>query len=357
MKNNEILFSALPKASTLEERITAIQLIISKIDFSGLISPQDKVAVKIHVGEINNTTHISADMLPPVINAIKYEKAYPFLTETSTLYPGLRSNAIGHLKLAFEHGFTYERTGAPFVMADGLMGNSEAEVQIPGKLYKSVKIAKDAVLADAFVILSHPTGHIVSGLGACLKNLGMGLCSRKGKLQQHSSVKPSVISDKCTFCEECIKWCPEDCIVQNDGKAFIVTEDCIGCGECLAVCKFGAVSFNYAIESVEIQKRIAEYALGAVINKKEKCLYINVLTDMTTECDCMNILQKPVIPDIGILASFDPVAIDQATLDITRKRNGKDLGEISKPNLNPNIQLEHAELIGLGSRKYILKEV
>lgn len=357
VKNNEVLFVPLPGNSKLEQRIAALNKLADYIKFSDFISPKDKVAVKVHVGEVDNTTHISADLMLPVVKKVKAEEAYPFLTETSTLYPGPRSNAIGHLNLAYKHGFTPERTGAPFIMADGLMGNNEVKVEIPGKLYKSVNIAKDAVLADAFVIFSHPTGHIVSGLGACLKNLGMGLSTRKGKLKQHSSVKPSIVTDKCTFCQECMKWCPEDCIIEKDGKAYIESEKCIGCGECISVCKFGAVKFNYAIESVEIQKRIAEYAMGSVMNKRDKCLFINVLTDMTTECDCMGGNQKPVVPDVGILASYDPVAIDRATLDLTRKMNGKDLGEISKPNLNPFIQLEHAELIGLGSQKYILKEV
>ena len=357
MEQNTILYVKLQGKSTNADRIFAMEKILSNIELTKVISKKDKVAVKTHVGELNNTTHISPDLIKTVISKIKEIDANPFLTETSTLYTGQRSDAITHIQHAYKHGFTYQKVGAPFIMADGLLGNAEIEVEIPGILYKKVNIARDAVLADAMVILSHPTGHIVAGFGAAIKNLGMGLCSKKGKLQQHSSIKPFIKEDQCTFCGKCITWCPELAIVEKNQKAFIIEEKCVGCGECLSICKFGAVRFNWGIQSVELQKRMAEYALGAFQNKKEKSVFINVLADMTRECDCMNIRQKPVIPDIGILASCDPVAIDQATLDLTRKRNGKDIGRISFENLNPEIQLEHAEKIGLGSRKYKLIEI
>ncbi len=357
MKQNTIFFVKLPGKSTLIERTRAMQKILDHIEFKKIIAPKDKVAIKTHVGEVNNTTHISPDLIKIVVSKIKEIDANPFLTETSTLYLGQRSDAITHILHAYKHGFTYQKVGAPFIMADGLLGNAEIEVEIPGILYKKVNIARDAVLADAMVILSHPTGHLGAGFGATIKNLGMGLCSKKGKLQQHSSIKPYIKEDKCTFCGKCMIWCPELAIVEKNKKAFIIENKCIGCGECISICQFDAVRFNWGIESVELQKGMAEYALGVFQNKKEKSIFINVLTDMTKQCDCMNITQKPIIPDIGILVSTDPVAIDQATLDLTRMRNGKDIGRISFENLNPEIQLEHAEKIGLGSRKYLLKTI
>ncbi|MCK4653240.1 MAG: DUF362 domain-containing protein [Candidatus Cloacimonetes bacterium] len=357
MNKNHVCFAELPAHSDIKERYTALKKILQYLKLGKIIKQKDKVAVKTHVGDVNNTTHISPELIKLVVSKIKEFKAHPFLIETSTLYSGPRSNAIGHINLAYEHGFTYEKVGAPFIMADGLLGNAEIEVKIPGILYKSVNIARDAVLTDVLVVLSHPTGHIVTGFGACIKNLGMGLCSKKGKLQQHSSIKPSIKKKTCTFCKQCIIWCPVQAIIEKDGKAFIIEEKCIGCGECLSICKFNAVKFNWGVQSEDLQKRMAEYALGAYQNKIGKSFFINVLTDMTKECDCMNITQKPIIPDIGILASFDPVAIDQATLDLTRERNGKDIGRISYEKLNPNIQLEHAEKIGLGSRKYKLIKI
>ena len=354
MVPEKVFFVNLPGKSNLQERKAAMKSLLSQIDFKKILNIKDKVCVKTHVGEVKNTTYISPELIELVISKIKEYETYPFLIETTTLYYGPRQNAIGHLNLAYQHGFTYDKVGAPFIIADGLLGNAEIEISIPGEIYKKVSIARDAVFSDAFVIISHPTGHIVTGFGACLKNLGMGLCSKKGKLQQHSSIKPSVKNKNCTFCKECIKWCPEKAIIEQDNYAFILEEKCIGCGECLSVCKFNAVKFNFGIGSKELQKRIAEYAYGAIINKKNKCVFINVLTDMTTQCDCMDITQTPVIQDIGILTSFDPVAIDQATLDLTKKYNQKDLGKISAPHLDPTIQLEHAEKIGVGSRKYEL---
>ncbi|MDO9576286.1 MAG: DUF362 domain-containing protein [Candidatus Cloacimonadales bacterium] len=357
MQNSKVLFCSLSPKSSLPERKDALNKILSQIDFTSIVSPRDKVAIKMHIGDVNNVTHIAPELVALVVQEVKKQNALPYLTETSTLYSGPRSNAITHLQLAQEHGFTFEAVGAPFIMADGLFGNAEIEVPINGILFDKVNIARDAVLTDVLIALSHPTGHMLSGIGACLKNLGMGLSSRKGKMLQHSSIKPYINADQCTLCGQCLKWCPVQCIIEQNGKAFIQQEICIGCGECLTLCKFSAVKFNWGIGSEDFQKSIAEYALGAIQNKRGKSLFINVLTDMTKECDCLSIKQTPVIDDIGILASTDPVAIDQATLDLTRQRNNKDLGRIAYPALDPNIQLDHAEKIGLGNRKYELVEI
>ncbi|MBN1797616.1 MAG: DUF362 domain-containing protein [Spirochaetales bacterium] len=357
MTPGKVLFKALTKQSTLKERVAAIAAVLQNIELPNAYSKHEKVAVKIHVGEKKNNTFIAPEIVRQAVRWIKSKGGQPFLTETSTLYKGERSHAINHLIHAFNHGFTYGKVGAPFIMADGLVGNSEIEVAIPGLIYKSVLIAREIETADALVAISHPTGHMVSGLGACIKNLGMGLASRMGKMRQHSSVKPIIKSDLCTLCRLCIKWCPEDAIIERDGKAFIIKENCTGCGECLAVCGFDAVAYNWGVGSADLQKRMAEHALGVIINKKNKCLFINVLADMTEDCDCLAKLQKPIIPDIGILASVDPVAIDQATLDLTRKNDGVDLGRKSYPTLDPTVQLEHAENINLGSRVYELQEI
>jgi len=238
-----------------------------------------------------------------------------------------------------------------------LLCSTEIEVQIPGILFTSVNIAREAVLADGLVVVSHPTGHMQVGMGACIKNLGMGLASRKGKLRQHSSIKPYIKKELCTLCKSCIRWCPENTIVEQEEKAFIVSEKCTGCGECLAVCRYHAVAYNWGVESPDLQKRMAEHALGAVMNKKNKIVCMNVLTNMTRDCDCFAIKQTPVIADIGILLSADPVAIDQATLDLTQQKDGFGLAHDSYPDFDPTLQLSHAEEIGLGSRKYELVQV
>jgi uncharacterized Fe-S center protein len=357
MSPSKVLFISLTKQSSLAERQTAMKFLLQKMDLPVVITTQDKVAIKFHVGERKNQTFISPEIIREVVLWVKSKGGKPFLTETSTLYKGARSNAIDHLLHAFDHGFTSGKVGAPFIMADGLSGNSEIEVAIPGQIYKAVSIAREMEVADALVAVSHATGHMACGLGACLKNLGMGLSSRMGKMRQHSSIKPYINAAACTFCKLCLKWCPENTIIEKDHKAFIVSKNCTGCGECLAVCGFNAVSYNWGVESEDLQKRMAEHALGVIINKRTKCLFLNVLADMTMDCDCLAKLQKPIIPDIGILASLDPVAVDQATIDLTKKINKTDLAKASFPGIDATIQLEHAEKIGIGMRQYTLLEL
>lgn len=354
MPQSSVYFVPLSEKSSVEQRASAMEKMLNVIAFSERIAEKDKVAIKMHVGEKKNTTHITPQVIRKVVLWAKSKKALPFLTETATLYKGARNNAIDHLNHAYNHGFTYNKIGAPFIMADGLLGNTEIEVAIPGQIYKTVHLAREVVGADALIAVSHPTGHLATGIGACIKNLGMGLASRIGKLRQHSSIKPYIKIDLCTFCKLCIRWCPEEAIIEKDSKAFIIEDNCTGCGECLAVCHFDAVAYNWGVESHELQKRMVEHAFGIIIDKKEKCLFVNVLTDMTKDCDCFSVAQKPVLPDIGIIASIDPIAIDQATLDLTAKKGGKNLSNLSYPALDPTVQLVHGENIGMGSRDYKL---
>lgn len=242
-------------------------------------------------------------------------------------------------------------------MADGLSGNSEYEVNIDGKLHNSVKVAREIMAADAMIVISHPTGHVAAGLGACIKNLGMGLASRMGKMRQHSNMSPEVLRDSCKLCQKCIKWCPKNAIVEKDGRAYIITEKCIGCGECLAVCRFDAVKYDWGAESGYMQRSMAEHAYGIVKEKKGKCFFFNVLIDMTKDCDCFNVKQEKIIPDIGILASADPVAVDKATMDLTAKAHGKTLAEMAYKHHDAMIQIQHAAEIGMGCADYELIEL
>ncbi len=357
MAGSIVFFAELNPTSSSAERQKAVERILSASGFDSVIEAKDKVAVKTHIGEMSNTTHVSPDLVRLVVNRVKKLGGAPFLTETSTLYKGARSNAIDHLIHAYAHGFTYEKVGAPFIMADGLSGNSEVEVPIKGVIFDKVSIAREIAFANALIFISHPTGHVGLGLGACLKNIGMGLSSRMGKLRQHSTFKPTINAGTCTFCKVCTKWCPVEAIIEKAGKAFIVSETCIGCGECLTVCKYDAVRFDWGRDSADIQKRTAEHALGVIQGKEKKSYFLNFLIDMTKDCDCIPKKQERIIPDVGILASNDPVAVDQATMDLTRERFGKDLAKASWPNLDAGHQLEHAERIGLGSRAYSLKSV
>ncbi len=341
----------------VQAQVEAVQKLYAVGNLNQVISKRDFVAVKFHVGEKNNTTHVKPELIRKVVDFAKEAGGQPFLTETSTLYKGERENAVKHLMHANRHGFGIEQIGAPFIMADGLTGNSEYEIEIAGELHTSVKVAREIVSADSLIVVSHATGHVVTGLGACIKNIGMGLASRMGKMREHSAMLPEINIERCRFCKKCIQWCPQGAIIEQADKAFIISEKCIGCGECLAVCRFDAVKYDWDAESGFTQKSMAEHALGIVKSKKGKCLFINVLVDMTNDCDCFSVKQEKCIPDIGILASFDPVAVDKATLDLTAQQYGKTLAELAHGRNDAMIQINHAARIGMGFLEYELVTV
>ncbi len=328
---------------------------IESNDFFSFIKPKDMVAIKTHFGEEKTQGYVRPNYFKMIGDMVKKKKGVPFLTETSTLYRGRRTNAVEHMEFAYGHGFTFEKTGLPIIMADGLMGDEEMEVTIPGVLYPSVKIASLIAKAHSLILVSHFTGHILAGFGAALKNLGMGCSSRKGKLVQHSTARPSIIRKKCTACGECIKWCPQDAIAMMDGKAEIDKSKCIGCGECLAVCRFDAVNYNWSETYVNLQQKVVEHAMGVVETKKNKAIYINFLNRMTKDCDCMGEFQK-ITPDIGILISFDPVAVDAASLHLVESKSGKSLPGMAY-DIPYDEQLKYAKELGFGNTDFELIEL
>jgi len=353
----KVFFVPLPDGVSVPDQVAALRQLYEHCRVNELLEERSYVAVKMSFGEKNNDTHIKPPLAAEVVRQLKRRGAYPFLTETSTLYKGERSDAVKHMVLAEDHGFGLAAVGAPIVMADGLLGDSEIEVPIEGEIFQKVNIAREAVVADALIGLAHPTGHVVTGLGAAIKNLGMGLASRMGKMRQHSALKPKVVEDKCRFCGKCITWCPEGVIEEKSGKAFINDERCIGCGECLAVCRFESIRYDWDADPSHLQKAMAEHAYGALKNKLDRCFFFNVLVDMTRNCDCAGEKQHKLIPDVGILASRDPVAIDVATLDLTVQKNGRNLGTASYPEHDALIQLRHAAKVGLGQLEYELIKV
>lgn len=334
-----------------------IERLYGAADLSSCIVEGDLVAIKLHIGEKGGSTYLPPYCLEPIVDRVKADGGKPFLTDTNTLYRGQRTNAVDHLHLAYEHGFSIENVGAPMIIADGLLGRNEIEVDIDGEIYNKVSVATEAAMADALIVVSHATGHPGAGFGASLKNIGMGFSSRKGKLAQHSDMPPRIDESRCTGCQTCIRWCPQNTIVMRGEVAFIIQENCIGCGECLAVCRFNAVTFQWGKSSELLQKRIVEHALGVVKDKQGKIGCMNFIISVTRGCDCFGTAQKPIIPDIGILAGKDPVALDKATLDLIRQRNNRELSELTYPHIDPYIQIRHAEKIGLGQTSYELIEV
>jgi len=352
---SKVYLIQLQDGASAKEQAKAIGKLYETAGVSRCISKRDLVAIKVHVGEKGNTTHLKPEIVAELVRRIKKGRAFPFLTETATLYRGQRENAVKHILLAHGHGFSIEKVGAPFILADGLVGNTEAEVRLPQG--GSVKVAREILAADSLLVVSHATGHPGTGMGGCIKNLGMGLASRAGKMRQHSALMPEVIVERCENCGKCRKWCPTEAILEREGVSYILRERCIGCGECIAVCRFDAVKYDFGRESPELQRRMATHAMGVILGKKGKCFFFNVLMDMTKDCDCFNVPQKKILPDIGIAASSDPVALDKATLDLVSERAGADLGALSYPKLDPMVQILEAERLGMGSSRYELEVV
>jgi len=353
----QVFFIPATADENLETIHQKIIRLFERANLENCFEAEEFIAIKTHFGEDGNTTHIPANYFAPLINKLKDLGGKPFLTDTCVLYASERSDAVKHLHLAEKHGFTLEQTGAPIVIADGLRGSNETKVKIPGVLFNEVSIATEAVAANSMIVTTHVTGHIASGIGGAIKNIGMGLASRKGKLRQHSSVKPSIDCTKCTGCGACLLWCPEGAITMNGDVAVINSKKCIGCGECLTVCRFDAVRYNWQTSSGDLQKRMTEHALGAIKNKKGKTCYFNFLINITKDCDCFNVKQTPMMKDIGILVSKDPVAIDKASLDLVKQHAGKSLENMSYPALDPLVQLKHGEKIGLGTMDYELEVI
>ncbi len=317
----------------------------------------DFVPIKTHLGEKGNIGHVTPPFISAIGKIIKKLGGKPFVCETSTLYVGQRSNAIDHLTLAYNHGFTPGKIGMPIIMADGLSGHSQVPVEINGIHHKKVFISADVPQYDFLVTVSHVTGHLCSGMGATMKNIGMGLASRAGKLVQHSDITPEISKNLCTLCKACFKWCPENAISEVEGKAHIDKEKCIGCGECLAVCKDNAVVFSWNQESKILQEKMAEHAMAVIQDKMDKCVFINFAVKITKNCDCMAKDDPRVCDDIGILMSKDPIALEMATMDLVRKQSDTNLFENLHPNIDPLIQIRHGEKLKMGTSEYNLVEV
>ncbi|MCJ7729616.1 MAG: DUF362 domain-containing protein, partial [Sedimentisphaerales bacterium] len=285
-------------------------------------------------------------------------KTRPFLTDTNVLYASTRHDAIGHYKVAARHGFGLETLGIPFIVAGGLVGTAETAIEVNCEINKEVYIASDIVWCRSILAVAHFTGHLSTCAAAVIKTLGMGCASRRGKMKQHVALK-LVIGDNCKRCGECVKHCPADAITLDDIKAHIDQDKCIGCAECLAVCRFGAVEYDWKSEDEVLQKSIAEHALGVLKGKQDKAAFFSFLMSITKDCDCFDTPDMPkIVDDIGILASTDPVAIDKAALDLIEAKGGKKLTQLTGyTKLNPLYHIEHAEHIGLGSTDYELIEL
>jgi uncharacterized Fe-S center protein len=324
------------------------------IDGSGAMAIYEKndfVAIKMHFGERGGDGHIKPEFVKPFIKGLKEKKTRPYLTDTNTIYHGPRNNAVEHLAVAAEHGFSQNRMQVPVIIADGLAGDDHVNIEIHGRHFRTVKIAPGIRRADKILVLSHFKGHLLVGLGGAIKNLGMGCGSRAGKFEMHCTVSPTTDDRKCVGCESCIPKCAHGALSIVDSKISLDKSICKGCGDCVIACPTGALSITWSEGAKAVQERLAEYALGAV--KGISAFYFNFLNHITPNCDCMGMKETPLTEDIGILASGDPVAIDRASYDLVIKTAG-DVFAKAHPGIDPTIQIRYAEELGLGSQAYDL---
>ena len=358
---------------TLLDRLDAL---LDRANLKEKIKERDLVAIKLHFGEKGNTAFVRPIFLRRIVDWVKQYKGKPFLTDTNTLYRGMRQEATSSLTNAYQNGFSYSMVDAPILIADGLRGNSAVRVTIDKPNFKTVFIAHDIYTADVVISVAHFTGHELCGFGGALKNLGMGCASREGKLSQHSNISPRVKAKGCKGCEVCLTTCAQEAISMRPPKAsieseymiaFIDSKKCIGCGECILTCPTGAIKVQWNETIPIFQKKMVEYAYGAVQEKKGKVLFLNFLTEISPACDCWGHSDTPIVNDIGILSSEDPVAIDQASADLVNGQEGNRSSKLPKhwnpgedkfralyPEVDWGIQLAHGEEIGLGTREYEL---
>ncbi len=309
--------------------------------------------LKTHFGERGNNSYVKAAWITPLIEKMKAGGTKVFVSDTNTLYVGARSNAVDHLTVAREHGFTFDTLGAPVIIADGLVGENQSPVEVDLKHYRQVYIANDVRAADGIVVITNVTGHVLTGYAGAIKNVGMGLAGRGGKRSQHCDLSPEISPKKCVACGTCAQWCPTSAITVKK-IAEIDKAKCIGCGECYAVCRYGAVNFSWSETSANMQEKLVEHCCGALKGKSNRCVFFNFITHVTKNCNCIGRGEQDEIPPLGIVAGTDMVAVDQACVDLCNKAAGEDLFARLYPSWDHSIQLSYAEEVGIGSRAYKL---
>jgi uncharacterized Fe-S center protein len=322
------------------------------------IEKKSLVGIKLSFGEKANKGYIDPRVVKVMVDKIKSKAAKPFLTDTNVIYHGSRMQAVDHLEMANEHGFSQDTVGCPLIIADGLLGENIVDIEIRKRHIKKARLAGLVFHLDYLVSLAHFTGHMLTGFASTIKNIGMGLASRPGKLQQHANVKPKVIKKNCLFCKQCLKVCPVKAIIEKGNVVFIQDDICIGCADCLVACKFDAIEVNYGEAAEIIGEKMVEYAWAVASSIKNK-IFFNFLIRITKECDCLSKDEPAVVEDIGILACDDPVAIDKAGVDLVFEKSGdRDIFAKLHPHACSAItQLRYAQEIGLGNMDYELIEI
>ena len=341
---------------------------IGQIDMEGKF-----VAIKMHFGELGNISYLRPNYAKAVADVVKELGGKPFLTDCNTMYPGSRKNALEHLECAWENGFTPLTVGCPILIGDGLKGTDDVDVPVAGGQYvKKAKIGRAVMDADVFISLTHFKGHEMTGFGGAIKNIGMGCGSRAGKKEQHCSGKPHIEESLCRGCRKCQKECANNGLVFDAAmkKMSVNQESCVGCGRCLGACNFDAIVFDNDDANELLNCRMAEYTKAVVDGRPN--FHISLIVDVSPNCDCHGENDAPILPNLGMFASFDPLALDQACVDACMAAAPMANSQLSDHLADPHFHdhhdhfknstpesewrscLEHAGKIGLGSREYEL---
>jgi len=344
---------------------------IGEIDLNGKFA-----AIKLHFGELGNISYLRPNYARAVVDVVKELGGKPFLTDCNTLYPGSRKNALEHLECAWENGFTALTAGCPILIGDGLKGTDDVEVPVPGGEYVDKALIGRAIMdADVFISLTHFKGHEMTGFGGTIKNIGMGCGSRAGKMHQHNNGQATIHEDRCRGCRICQRECANGALVFDAAarKMHVDLDKCVGCGRCLGSCNFDAIEFMNGNAVEILNYRMAEYAKAVVTGRPQ--FHISLVVDVSPNCDCHGENDAPILPNIGMFASFDPLALDQACADAclaaTPLPNSQLSDNLHRPhfidhhdhfvNSTPESEwrscLSHAEKIGLGTRAYELVRV
>ena len=363
-------FRARPGTSVLQK----LEKLIRAAGIGNIDMEKKMVAIKIHFGEPGNLAYLRPNYAKVVADVVKSLGGMPFLTDCNTLYVGRRKNALDHMDAAYENGFSPFSTGCHVIIADGLKGTDDVEVPVEGGQYvTTAKIGRAIMDADIFISLSHFKGHESTGFGGAIKNIGMGCGSRRGKMEQHNSGKPTVDQELCRGCHVCAKNCAHGAISFTDNKASIDHNKCVGCGRCIGACNFDAVYNGNWAANAQLNCKMAEYAKAVVDGRPS--FHISLVMDVSPYCDCHAESDVPIVPDVGMFASFDPVALDQACADACQAQpvmggsllddNMKAPGFVDHGDIFTNTTpesewescLAHAEKIGLGVREYEVKVI